>query len=126
MSDKEQEKRRHPRLLREEILSIKLIAPPTDFAHQGEAIYCSTRDLSASGMQININVEMPVGQEVDIWIVLLENKGTFHLNGKVSWIRHQDDDHEPGEWLAGLALEADSEDLAAWQALFAPEDPVRH
>ena len=124
MSKKNNEKRRHPRLLREEILSIKLIAPPTDFAHQGEAIYCSTRDLSAKGMQITLNVELEEEQMVDIWIVLLENRGTFHLTGKVTWIRPQEDDHEAGDWLAGIELLDDSEDLEAWQELF--EDNTRH
>lgn len=126
MSDeKAEEKRRHPRLLREEILSIKLIAPPSDFAHQGEAIYCSTRDLSASGMQIHVNLELEEGQLADIWIVLLENRGTFHLTGRVSWLRPQEHDDEPGEYLCGLQLLEDSEDLEAWQALF-EEPTTRH
>ena len=114
-----EEKRRHERLLREEILSIKLIAPPSDYVHQGEAIYCSTRDLSASGMQITLNTELNTDQEVDIWIVLLENKGTFHLTGTINWIRPQTDVHtEGGEWLAGIELNHDSEDLPQWQSLF--------
>lgn len=112
------EKRRFPRIPREEILSIKLIAPPTEFAHQGESLYCSTVDVSAKGMQIHLNDPLDVGQELDIWIVLLEDRGTFHLAGRISWIREQSDTEEPGKWLAGLELLEDGEHMVGWKDLF--------
>ncbi len=114
----DQEKRRHPRIPREEILSIKLIAPPTEFAHQGEPLYCSTEDVSAEGMRIHVNHELELGQEVDIWIVLLDQRGTFHLTGEITWIQPTSDEASAGNWVAGVALLDDSEHLNDWRALF--------
>lgn len=109
------EKRRHPRIPREEILSIKLIAPPTEFAHQGEPLYCSTEDVSARGMRIRVNHELERGQEVDIWIVLLDERGTFHLTGEITWIQPVSEDESAGNWVAGVALLEDSEHLHEWR-----------
>jgi len=114
----DREKRRHPRVPREEILSIKLIAPPTEFAHQGEPLYCSTEDVSARGMRIHINHELEPGQEVDIWIVLLDQRGTFHLTGEVTWIQPASEDEAAGSWVAGVALLEESEHLPEWRELF--------
>lgn len=111
------EKRRFPRIPREEILSIKLIAPPTEFAHQGEPLYCSTVDVSAKGMQIHVNHPLGVGQLVDIWIVLLDDRGTFHLTGEVTWLQQHENPDGPGEWLAGVALLEDGEHMQAWKEL---------
>jgi Tfp pilus assembly protein PilZ len=112
------EKRRHPRLPREEILSVKLIAPPTEFSHQGETLYCSTVNVSANGMQIHVNHPLEIGQQLDIWIVLMDDLGTFHLIGEVAWLQDQPDPEEPGNWLAGVLLQEESEHLAAWRELF--------
>ncbi len=112
------EKRRHPRIPREEILSIKLIAPPTEFAYPGEPLYCSTEDVSAEGMRIHVNHELEPGQAVDIWIVLLDQRGTFHLTGEVTWIQAASQDSSAGNWVAGVALLDDSEHLHEWRELF--------
>lgn len=111
------EKRRFPRIPREEILSIKLIAPPTEFAHKGEPLYCSTVDVSARGMQIHVNHPLPAGQLVDIWIVLLDDRGTFHLTGEVTWLREHKEPEGPGNWLAGIALLEDGEHMEGWKEL---------
>jgi len=112
------EKRKHPRIPREEILSIKLIAPPTEFAYKGEPLYCSTEDVSAEGMRIHVNHELEAGQEVDIWIVLLDQRGTFHLTGAISWIHPADETESAGQWVAGIALLDESEHLHEWRELF--------
>lgn len=116
------EKRKHPRIPREEILSIKLIAPPTEFAYQGEPLYCSTADVSAEGMRIHVNHELEIGQEVDIWIVLLDQRGTFHLTGEITWVQQTPDEHSPGNWEAGVVLLDDSEHLEGWRELFLEDE----
>jgi Tfp pilus assembly protein PilZ len=117
----DREKRRHPRIPREEILSMKLIAPPTEFAHQGEPLYCSTEDVSAEGMRIHVNHELEPGQAVDIWIVLLDHRGTFHLTGEVTWIHPASEVGSAGTWVAGVVLLDDSEHLREWRELFLEE-----
>jgi Tfp pilus assembly protein PilZ len=115
----DREKRKHPRIPREEILSIKLIAPPTEFAYQGEPLYCSTEDVSAEGMRIHVNHELEPDQAVDIWIVLLDQRGTFHLTGEVSWIQPASElEESAGQWVAGVALLDESEHLREWRELF--------
>lgn len=106
------DKRRHPRLMREETLSVRPMGEPGDALQ--DAVYCSTLDMSASGLRLQTEVDWPEGQQLDIWIALLDELGTYHLHGQLNWIRAAAD----GGYLAGVEVLNDSEDLRAWQELF--------
>lgn len=80
---------------------------------QQAAIYCSTVDMSASGLQIRLDENLPKGQLVDVWIALLDNLGTYHLDGRINWIRPDGQD-----WLAGVEVLTSSEGLRDWEELF--------
>jgi hypothetical protein len=112
MTNEPTDKRRQPRLIREETLSVRPISDPPSLIQQA-AIYCSTVDMSASGLQIRLDESLAKDQLVDVWIVLLGDLGTYHLDGRISWIRADGD-----EWLAGVELLTSSEGLADWQTLF--------
>jgi len=112
MANEPTDKRRQPRLIREETLSVRPINDPPSLIPQA-AIYCATVDMSASGLQIRLDESLPEGQRVDVWIALLGNLGTYHLDGRISWIRP-----DGQEWLAGVEVLASSENFADWQVLF--------
>ena len=54
MSDEHKDKRRHPRLMREETLSVRPLSADHGAARQ-DAIYCSTVDMSAAGLQVQLD-----------------------------------------------------------------------
>jgi hypothetical protein len=112
MSDEHKDKRRHPRLIREETLAIRPVDEQYN-AVQREALYCSTVDMSASGLQVRLDGPLPEGQLVDIWIVLLDDLGTYHLDGRINWLR----DSAQGP-VAGIEILPSSENLRGWEDLF--------
>lgn len=112
MSDEHKDKRRHPRLMREETLAIRPISDPLATL-QRDALYCSTVDMSASGLQVRLDEPLAEGQRVDIWIALLDDLGTYHLDGRVNWLRGAGTD-----LVAGIEILPGSENLRGWEELF--------
>lgn len=110
--------RRYPRVLREDSLSLTPIDPARSSLVQLPAIYSSTVDISAAGMQVHITEPLPIRQQVDIWIVMADDLGTFHLKGKINRIVELDDPDEPEGFLAGIELLDDSPDMRSWRELF--------
>lgn len=114
--------RREPRIIREDTLSLRLIESLSDQARStpeaAEAFYCSSVDISASGMQVLLTDALPIRQFVEIWIVLADNLGTFNLYGEISRLAELDDPDEPNGFLAGIALQNQSPDIRAWRELF--------
>lgn len=113
-----QDNRRYPRVLREDSLSLTPIDPARGSLARTPALYASTVDISAAGMQVHITEPLPIRQQVDIWIVMADELGTFHLKGKINRILELDDPDEPEGFLAGIELLDDSPDMRAWRELF--------
>jgi hypothetical protein len=112
MSNEHKDKRRHPRLMREETLAVRPISDPLATL-QRDALYCSTVDMSASGLQVKLDEPLSEGQLVDIWIALLDDLGTYHLDGRVNWLRETDQG-----LVAGIEILPTSENLRGWEDLF--------
>lgn len=110
--------RRYPRVLREDSLSLTPIDPTRSSLVGTPAIYSSTVDISVGGMQVYITEPLPIRQQVDIWIVMADDLGTYHLKGKINRIVELDDPDEPEGFLAGIELLDDSPDMRTWRELF--------
>lgn len=110
----ESDKRRHPRLPREEPLSIRLVIPSDKTGEKSTQIYGSSVDMSASGLQLQLDHELKAGQQLEIWIVLVDDHDAYNLHGEVTWSRPA----EQGGWLAGIVLDMNSPDFRAWDELF--------
>lgn len=113
MSDN-RDKRRYPRLPREEPLSIRMELPSEEPGKKPVQVYGSSVDMSAKGLQVRLDHEIPQGQEMEIWIVFVDENDAFNLYGRVSWSR-QEENHT---WVAGIELLYDSPDSQAWDELF--------
>jgi len=110
--------RRYPRVLREDSLSLTPIDPTRGSLASTPAIYSSTVDISVGGMQVHITDPLPIRQQVDIWIVMADDLGTYHLKGRINRIVELDDPDEPEGFLAGIELLDDSPDMRTWRELF--------
>ena len=113
------DKRRFPRLMKAESLSLTVIAAPGVAAAQGEKFYCESVDVSAAGLRVIADRDVAGDTRVEIWLVLLEDRETFLLQGKVSWCEPAKDEQGEARYLLGVQLlpVADS-DFDRWAAKF--------
>lgn len=110
------EKRRHPRLPREEPLSVRFDIPqPGQLENKSIRVYGTSTDMSAQGLQARIDHELTTDQELEIWIVLVDDHETYNLMGRVTWVKAQPE----GDWTAGIVILPDkSQDYDSWDELF--------
>jgi len=54
------------------------------------ASFCSTRDLSLGGLQIDLHDSLPRGSRVKLDIALADPDQIFARTGKVAWVRNVD------------------------------------
>lgn len=111
------ENRRHPRVPREDALSLRLLDPARGASPPDHILQATTVDISASGLQIFITAPLLIRQLVDISIALW-GQSTFNLRGRVNRIIELDDPDEPEGFLAGIELTPDGPDMKAWQQVF--------
>ncbi len=115
MSD-ETERRRQPRLERDDTLFVRIASASGEEVDEGQTVRCSTENVSQDGLRIRLPAALPEGTFLELWIRVANRPGTFLLKGVSKWAKAQDD----GSTLVGIQLTDDSaEDMGAWRALVA-------
>lgn len=110
-----EERRKYPRLRREEKAVIRKL-DGNDQDAITSAIYCKTVDVSAAGMQLRLKSTLKPGEAVDIVINMEGYSGTFHLLGATKWCRQLKG--EDG-CVAGIELiDIERSDYASWRQVF--------
>lgn len=114
------DKRRFPRRVVAESLSLTVVSA-AHLIEQGERIYCESVDISAAGLQVIMDRFVAPDSRVEIWMVLLENRQTYQLEGKLTWVEGREENGRE-RFYAGIKLlpKADS-DFDNWLALFDEE-----
>jgi Tfp pilus assembly protein PilZ len=109
------DRRKEPRLEREERLFIKQVF--SGDPEYGQAIFkASTADLSAGGLCLIASREIPEGARLELWLELRGRKAKFFLVSEVCWCKQAEDAET---WSLGVALkDAPSSDLSQWQLMF--------
>jgi len=110
-----QERRRHPRLQREERAVVHRSRRDDDSPYP-LALYGNTLDISASGMQLVMKQALLPGDAVEVVIHVQGHRELFHLSGETRWVAPI-----PGEktYRMGVEIiETRSPDYAAWRELF--------
>lgn len=114
MSDQTVERRRNPRLVREERLLMQVTAIDDAPPPERMTSACRTVDISAGGLRLRLNEPVQAGSRIDLWVEVTGRSGKLLLSGEVRWSVQQDEGH-----LIGIQLhERDGFDLLAWKALF--------
>ncbi|MFZ5756054.1 MAG: PilZ domain-containing protein [Pseudomonadota bacterium] len=115
-----EDKRRFPRLLKAESLSLTVVSS-AHMVQQGERLYCESVDISPVGLQVSLDHFIEKEAKVEVWLVLLDNRQTYHLHGRVSWVEGREENGRD-RFYAGIQLipAADS-DFDRWLALFNDE-----
>lgn len=113
-------KRRFPRQLKAESLSLK-VTSSQHMLNQGERLYCESVDISPTGLQVSLDRLIERDSKVELWLVLLDNRQTYQLRGRISWVEAREIDGQE-RFFAGVQLQAAADtDFERWLHLFNEE-----
>ena len=108
------DRRKHPRLARDDRLVVKIISATEDASLAGITMSGSTADLSVDGLRLRTERRLPVGCVLDLWVKLSAHPGTFLFTGVVRWSQTQKED---GTYQSGIELQESAlDDSNPWRA----------
>ncbi len=92
-----EEKRRNPRLIQENAVTLKIIPVGKQQVHK-KVLYHLSKDISASGARIRADTFLPVGSRIKIQLTLNDPVRMITALGKIKWTRslYGDDSCEAG------------------------------
>lgn len=119
---KRRERRRHRRLKQKQRLFVQIIESEQVPALRGKTIYCSSVDVSAGGLQIELDRDAPPGCVLDLWVEVKGRRGRFFLSGAVRWCSV---DEARGKYQVGIEIHAgDATQELDWATLFCETDDL--
>ena len=84
--------------------------PETDLI--GATFSCHTEDVSAGGLRISSDAQVPAGAKLDLWVEKSNRPGKYFLTSDVRWVAP----NERGRCEMGLALmESPTTDIELWR-----------
>jgi hypothetical protein len=111
------ERRRHARLCQDDQFYIQVLAASESPDMVGLTMRCSTVDVSPAGIKLDVEQEVPVSSEIDLWIEIRPRPRRFFLRGMVKWC--YDADAENHVYQIGVQLlDANSTDYEDWCRMF--------
>jgi hypothetical protein len=119
---KNSNRRRHARQLRDERVVVQVASSTRDTLPPGSIVRCSTKDVSASGMRLQVNQRVPEGSTLELWVEASNHPTKFYLCGEVKWCRELD---ETERYLIGIELkDGETEDFNQWREALGFNDPA--
>ena len=115
--NEETDRRRHTRLLRDDQLFIQILAASESPHIVGVTLHCFTRDVSSSGVKIEVDEEIPLHSELDLWVDVKACARKFFLSGLVKWCYEQNADASCYQ-LGIELLDMPFTDFKSWQKIF--------
>jgi len=114
---KNQDRRLHSRQARDERVVVQIVSSTRDTLPPGTVVRCSTKDVSANGLRIQLDQPVPEGFLLELWVEVSNHPTKFYLAGEVKWCQELD---EGKRYLVGVELkETDTEDFKQWQEVLA-------
>ena len=114
---KNQDRRQHSRQTRDERVVVQIVSSTRDTLPPGTVVRCSTKDVSANGLRIQLDQSVPEGFLLELWVEVSNHPTKFYLAGEVKWCQELD---EGKRYLVGVELkETDTEDFKQWQEVLA-------
>lgn len=107
------DRRQHARQLRDERVVVQVASSTRDTLPPGSIVRCSTKDVSATGMRLQLNQRVPDGCLLELWVEVSNHPTKFYLCGEVRWCREID---EAKRYLIGVELkDGETEDFKQWR-----------
>ena len=114
---KNQDRRQHSRQPRDERVVVQIVSSTRDTLPPGTVVRCSTKDVSANGLRIQLDQSVQEGFLLELWVEVSNHPTKFYLAGEVKWCQELD---EGKRYLVGVELkETDTEDFKQWQEVLA-------
>jgi hypothetical protein len=88
----EKDNRVHPRLYEQDAVAVTVLSAPGAVELENRTFYCSTNDVSVSGLNFSVHSLVPVTSRLKLQVELTEPLATFRHVGRVVWARHIDHD----------------------------------
>jgi hypothetical protein len=93
MTDENHANRRiHSRVAQKGYIKVIVVAAPEAPTLEGKVFQCTTRDLSAGGLQVVVHSPVPTGTMVRLHVVFTEPEAEFEHLARVAWSRVNDED----------------------------------
>ena len=120
---KNQDRRQHTRQPRDERVVVQIVSSTRDTLPPGTVVRCSTKDVSANGIRIQVDQRVPEGFLLELWVEVSNHPTKFYLFGEVRWCRELG---EGNRHLIGIELkDGETEDLKQWREVLGFSDPTR-
>lgn len=110
-----QERRTDKRIIRTEAFSLKIIFTSENPGLLGKSLYGSTIDISASGLRLALQKQLPVDSTIDVVVILKGSPKQYFLSGKVRWCKKADDKNNYHVGVALQDLINTETDYEAWR-----------
>lgn len=111
----QKERRQHARQPRDERVVVQIVSSTRDTLPPGTVVRCSTKDVSAEGLRIQLDQQVPEGFLLELWVEISNHPGKFYLAGEVKWCQTLE---EGKRYMLGVALsQGETGDLEKWQEL---------
>ena len=92
--DRMRNRRRAPRIDGTHWMAIRLLPVPGLEKLSKKVFFCSTRDLSHSGVRLVVGASMPVGARTELRLGIAQPSATFLHVGTVRWVKDAGGAHE--------------------------------
>ena len=96
------------------VLSLKIVFASETPGLLGKNLSGQTIDVSASGLGVSLNCEVPLKSNLDFWVTLNGDFKKYFLSGKVQWCKPSS---EEGMYSVGIPLHERTDtatDLDSW------------
>lgn len=97
-----QERRIDKRISQTEAFSLKIMFTSENPTLLGKSLYGSTIDISASGLKLSLQSQLPIDSTIDVVVILKGSPKQYFLSGKVRWCKK---DEAKGNYHVGVALQ---------------------
>jgi Tfp pilus assembly protein PilZ len=117
---KTKDRRQHSRQPRDERVVVQIVSSTHDTLPPGTVVRCSTKDVSRSGLRIQLDQKVSEGFRVELWVEISGHPTKFFLAGEVKWCRVLE---ESKRYLVGVELhEGETGDFKLWQEVLGKSD----
>ena len=117
------DRRQHTRQPRDERVIVQIVSSTHDTLPPGTVVRCSTKDVSAQGLRIQLDQQVPEGFKLELWVEVSNHPTKFFLAGEVKWCQPLEDSKR---YLVGIQLhEGATEDFKLWQEVLESSDANR-
>ena len=109
------DRRSELRLDEQATIFVEVCSASFDNKAPANVIICSSMDISANGIQVEMDQEVAIGSILRICAELSDSKQALYLVGEAKWVKPKDDHFSIGFEL----YDAENTDIAGWKEVIA-------